>query len=170
MMAQNGAALAHSSLQTDARTAFHRGRPRPSVRRYFLPHSSNIWPLASNAPFEEGDCGGGGGGGGSRFYPQTVRQMASAATAELYHKLPAFFPSLVPNAKTPVLIINVGPKSFKNSQISVRNLSENCQLQKSVRNQSEMCQNSVRKLSDANICQNCIRKDLEMYQKCVRFC
>ena len=57
----------------------------------------NIGPLASNAPFEEGDCGG---GGVSRFYPQTVRQMASAAAAELYHKLPAFFPSLVPNAKT----------------------------------------------------------------------
>ena len=68
-----------------------------SSRLLSPPLQCNIWPLASNAPFEEGDCGG---GGGSRFYPQTVRQMASAAAAELYHKLPAFFPLLVPNAKT----------------------------------------------------------------------
>ena len=61
------------------------------------------------------------------------------------------------------------PKVPKNSQISVRILSENCQLQKTVRTESEMCQISVRKLSDANICQKSIRKDLEMHQRCVRF-
>ena len=61
------------------------------------------------------------------------------------------------------------PKLSENSHISVRNLSENCQLQKTVRKLSEMCQISVRKLSDANMCQNSIRKDLEMHQKCVSF-
>ena len=61
------------------------------------------------------------------------------------------------------------PKVPKNSQISVRILSEICQLQKIVRTESEMCQISVRKLSDANICQKSIRKDLEMHQRCVRF-
>ena len=61
------------------------------------------------------------------------------------------------------------PKFLEICQISVRNMSENCQLKKCVRKLSCMCQNSIRKLSDANICQKSIRKDLEIHQKCVRF-
>ena len=73
------------------------------------------------------------------------------------------------NGRNWVLRFNVGPTSSQNSQISVRILSENCRLHKCVRKQSEICQISVKKLSDTNICQNSIRKDLEMYQKCVKF-
>ena len=61
------------------------------------------------------------------------------------------------------------PKLLEICQISVRNLSENSQLQNSVRYLSELCQMTVRNQSVANICQNSIRKDLEIRQKCVRF-
>ena len=61
------------------------------------------------------------------------------------------------------------PKLLEICQISVRNLSENSQLQNSVRYLSELCQMTVRNQSVANICQNSIRKDLEIHQKCVRF-
>ena len=75
------------------------GAVRPPVRPSLLsPPPKSHWAtrFKRRAPFDEGDCGG----GGSRFYPQTVRQMASAAAAaaELYHKYPPFFPSLMPNA------------------------------------------------------------------------
>ena len=61
------------------------------------------------------------------------------------------------------------PKLLEIFHISVRILSENCQIKKCVRNQWSMCQTSIKKLSGANICQNSIREDLENHQKCVRF-
>ena len=59
------------------------------------------------------------------------------------------------------------PKLLEMCLISVRNLSENSQLQKTVRCLSKKCQLTVRNQSVTKMCQNCLRKYLEMGQKCI---
>ena len=51
---------------------------------------------------------------------------------------------------------------------SVRNLSENCQLQKTVIIVSENCQITIRNLSFTKLCQNSVRKNTKFLRKCVR--
>ena len=61
------------------------------------------------------------------------------------------------------------PRISEMCQISVWNLSENCQLQKTVRKVSEMCLISVWNLSVKKFCQKYVRSNLEMSLKCIRY-